>query len=534
MIGLLIRIRFQSLFAGLTRQGKTKNGKKTGKGTVALFVVLYLYVAVVLCGMMAFLFHSLAAPYHAFGLDWLYFAMAGMISLAMAIFGTVFTTQNQLYAAKDNDLLLSMPIKPSHILLSRMISLLAMNLLFVGLIMGTAMVVYATEVGTLALGIGMQILSIAALTLLAQAIACLLGWLLHLIMGKLNKSIASFVFMVLFLVVYFGVYSQANAILSSMVANGQEIAGSLQNWVWPIYAMGMGCTGNVLLGLALPLISVLAFGLVYWLLSKTFLRTATASHSAKRKKVDYSSVKAAGAGQALVRKELRRFVGTPVYLTNMGLGLIFVVALAAAGVIFRGKVLEILAEITEVLDPTPYLSMVICAMLMFMSSMNCISTPSVSLEGKNLWVLKSMPVSGKQILLAKLRFHILMTCPITVAAGLLLGVIYGCGPVGTLMCAVLPGLSCLFCGLLGLICGLQWARLDWINEAYPCKQSVSVMVVLFTMMLLPVVLGGVYFGPLSMLSPNGFLGLCGALLALLCGLMYWAVSTWGVKKWDAL
>lgn len=533
MIGALIRVRFQSLFAGLVKRGM-KNGKKAGKGMVALFIILYAYVAVVICGMMAFLFYSLAGPYHSLGLDWLYFSMAGLISLAMAVFGTVFTTQNQLYAAKDNDLLLAMPIKPGTILLSRMVSLLVMNLLFVGLIMGAAIVVYAVTVGFVGIGFCVQILSILAITLLAQAISCLLGWLLHLVTGKMNKSLASVLFMVAFLVVYFGVYTQANAILTSMVIHGFEIADSLQSWVWPIYALGMGCTGELLPGTAFIAICLVCFAGAYYLLSRTFLQTATASHSAKRKKVNLSTVKAGSKGQALIQKELRRFLGTPVYLTNMGIGLVFVPLLGICGVLFRSKLLEQFSDVLPVAELVPYFPLVITAMLMFMNAMNCISTPSVSLEGKSLWVLKSLPISGKDILKAKLRFHLLLTCPVTVFSGIVLSAAYGCDVAGIALTVSVSCLAALLSGLLGMVFGLQWARLDWINEAYPCKQSVAVGVVIFTMMLLPVGLGILYFSCLSMLSPNAFLAICGALLVVLCAGLYRLMVTWGVKKWNAL
>lgn len=53
------------------------------------------------------------------GLTWLYFAMAGTMALALSMLGSVFMTQAQLYDAKDNERLLSMPIPPKYILLTR-------------------------------------------------------------------------------------------------------------------------------------------------------------------------------------------------------------------------------------------------------------------------------------------------------------------------------------------------------------------------------------------------------------------------------
>ena len=70
-------------------------------------------MAGVLGGMFAMLAKILCAPLHAAGLGWLYFAMMGLIAVLLGAFGSVFTTYSTLYLAKDNDLLLSLPIPVS-------------------------------------------------------------------------------------------------------------------------------------------------------------------------------------------------------------------------------------------------------------------------------------------------------------------------------------------------------------------------------------------------------------------------------------
>ena len=531
MLKALLSVRFRALFAGMTKQGRQKK-KKQSIGMTVLFVVLYLYLAAVICGMMGLLFYSLAEPYHMAGLDWLYFAMAGTLGLGFAIVGSVFTTQSQLYDARDNDLLLAMPIPPGHILLSRMMPLLALNLLFSGIVMVPAMVVWAVFIRFSLPELLLQLLCLITVVLLAQAIACLLGWLLHLLLSKVNKAAASMIYMIAFLAAYFGIYSQAGNILSSMAVNGEAIAGALQNWVWPLYAMGQGCTGSVLHVLIFAAIGAAAFALVYRLLCVTFLRSATTRKSSRRRRLATKQFRSSDAGSAMVRKELRRFLGCPVYLTNMGLGLVFLVILAVAGVIFRNTLLEQLGELAILLKP--WFPLVICALLAFTASMICISTPSVSLEGKHLWILKSLPVSSREILLAKLKFHCMMATPVTFLAGLILAVTYGCGIADAVLCGAVPALLTIISGLLGLICDLKWTKLDWISEAYPCKQSVSVVIVMFSVMGAPVVFGALYGLIAEFISVTVFLALAALLLAGICFGLYRALTTWGIKKWEAL
>lgn len=530
MIKSLLSVRFRALFASMTAQGRKK--KKRSTGMVILFAILYLYLIAVVGGVMCLTFYSLAEPYHALGLDWLYFAIAGLMGLGLAVFGSVFATQSQLYDAKDNALLLSMPIPPKVILLSRMIPLLALNLLFAGIVIIPAMVMYAIFVRFSLGGILLQLLALLAVCVLAQAIACLLGWLLHLLLSKLNKSFASMLYMVVFLGLYFSVYSQAGNILQTIAASGSLIAEALQTWVWPLYAMGAGCLGDPLLMLAFIAITGLLFALVYWVLSVTFLRAATSSRgSRKKRKLDMSGIQVSSPLRAITVKELRKFLGCPVYLTNMGLGIILTAALPVCGLIFRNSVLEVLTLLDSTASLTPLL---ICAVLSFTVSTTCISTPAVSLEGKNIWILKSMPLTGKQILTGKLLLHIFLSVPITMLAGLILAIAYSCTAADILLSALIPGLLALLNGLLGMWAGLQWAKLDYISEAYPCKQSVSVLVVMFGMMGVPLVLGIGYAFLSQILSPTVFLVLCAAILAAACWGLYRVVMTWGIKKWNSL
>lgn len=46
-----------------------------------------------------------------------------------------------------------------------------------------------------------------------------------------------------------------------------------------------------------------------------------------------------------------------------------------------------------------------------LAAMNDITAPSISLEGKNIWLVQAFPVTGWQALRAKLHLHLLLTLP---------------------------------------------------------------------------------------------------------------------------
>ncbi len=228
--------------------------------------------------------------------------------------------------------------------------------------------------------------------------------------------------------------------------------------------------------------------------------------------MDYRGLRAGSVVHALMFKERKRFLGSPVYLTNMGLGLVMILALAVAGAIFREQVLEFLALIPGMSLLTP---LIICAFLGFLVSTACISTPSVSLEGKCIWILKSLPLSS--------RADSPGQAPVPQHAS---------GARG-------HGLRLDFWGCcvasLAWSAASRWARLDWLTEAHPCKQSVALVVTMLgqTALLLA---GGLLYGLLlrTIVTPTEFLALFTLLTALLCLVLYRALVTWGVGKWEAL
>lgn len=526
MIKALLKIRLRGLFHSMSQRA----GKKRSTGMTVLLGLLFLYAGGAFCVLFGMMFFSLT-PYCDAGLNWLYFTIAYTMALALSIFGSVFTAQSQLYDAKDNELLLSMPIPPRLILLSRMAVLFGLNLLFSVLVLAPAGVVYGMYTEFTALGLVSFLLCGLTVPLVALALECFLGWLLHLLLSRLNNRAAiSFLFMILFLAVYFGIYSQAGKLMETMINNADVIAGVFRIWIWPLYAMGIAAAGQILYLPVCLLIAGGIFALAYWILAATFLKSVTDRRGSRRKIKKIGKMQAGSAGKALRFKELRRFLTSPIYLTNMGLGPVMTAAAAVAGIIFRKEILEFfrLFPNGDALRPAG-----IALVLGLLAGMSCISAPSVSLEGKNLWILKSMPLTGRQVLDAKLGFHCLLTIPVTALAGAVLAVALGCGLWGTLLAVFLPCLACLLCGILGLIFNLLFPKFDWINPAGPCKQSAAVMLTMFLMwgaVLIPLFLY-IFLSPL--LGAIGCLLLFAVLLSLLNGGLLLCLRTWGAKRFES-
>ena len=113
MLMTLIKIRLQGI---LLRQTKSSKKKGNSIGKLILFGLLFAYVGVVFIGMFGMLFYSLIEPFSMMGIEWLYFALMALFIILLCFIGSIFLTHHEIYEAKDNELLLAMPIKNSDIL----------------------------------------------------------------------------------------------------------------------------------------------------------------------------------------------------------------------------------------------------------------------------------------------------------------------------------------------------------------------------------------------------------------------------------
>ena len=124
------------------------------------------------------------------GFAWLYFSIAPLTAIVLCFIGSVFLTKAQLFDAQDNELLMSMPIPPGYILLSRIAMLLVLNYIFQLFILVPAGIVYYMNYTVTAVGIVFFIIDFLFLPLIPLTLSCIFGWLLAVISERVrNKSL---------------------------------------------------------------------------------------------------------------------------------------------------------------------------------------------------------------------------------------------------------------------------------------------------------------------------------------------------------
>ncbi len=486
----LMRVRLASFRQMYLGKNKTKSGKERNK--TLILAVLLIYVTVTFGFMFVGNFSMMAEAFHAQQLDWVYFAVWAVLDFAVMFVGTVFTAKTQLYEAKDNDLLLAMPIKPRDILISRLFMIWVINSFINLIISAAAGLMWVVRYPVSPVGVAAFLLIALVLPLFSLALSALFGFLISLATRRVrNKSIVTTVFSLLFLVAYMYVINRSTVWIQSLSYAGGYVAEALQP-VFLLRWIGQAVAAGDAKYLALTLVCLLVpFALAFVILDRTFFRNITTVRSAERKELKEKEYGVEKVSSALFKKEAARFVSSSGYMLNAGFGAVMEIA-AGVLVLVKRDFIESFFQGGNV--PPEYLFPMLVTGLCLMASMTDISAPSVSLEGKSLWIVRAAPVGAADVLRAKLKFHCAVSGVATLIAAVLICVAVNATPAQWALGVVLPLLFVAFEGLLGLLCNLKYPNLDWENENQAVKTGMAVFIAMFGAMGAVFVLGGVWFG----------------------------------------
>ncbi|MBQ6539502.1 MAG: hypothetical protein IJL71_00560 [Oscillospiraceae bacterium] len=533
MLKHLLYINLRSLFFGSTTSGIADVRKRKPYRTV-LIAILLLYAFGVFAVLLGSIFWSIYEPYHMAGLDWFYFGFAGMLSFGLCFIFSIFATKSQLYEAGDNEFLLSMPIKPLTILSSRIVSLLLLNYLYSAIVMIPAFVVYLILEHLSIPGIIIFIIVFLTLPLLSLALSCLFGWLLALATSKMrNKNIFTMVLSLGFLAAYFYFYSHMTQYIQSLTENSETIARAVQKAAFPVYHMGNAIANASIPSLLLFLLTaIVPFAAVMYILSRSFLSITTENKGTAKVEYVEKRLKASGSSFALFKKDLAHFVSSPIYMMNGALGSVLVVALPVIALFNK----SFMGDFSGALEGIGISAGLVAAAFVAMCvSPNMVSAPSVSLEGKTLWICRTLPVPSRSILLSKAALHFAVTEPAVIIAVIIFGIILKPGIGEFLLMLLFPTAFTAFAALLGVTVNLRFPKFDWVSEAQVIKQGASVLVTMLITMGaigLPIILYAVLLAPWFPLAV--FMLIITVIYIIAAVLLYFYLIGSGSRRFESL
>lgn len=467
----LFRKQLQEQGAFLVRSASTGR-HRTRAGRLA-FGALYGGIVLLVMGS----FFSLAWPLGELllpaGQEALYFLTMELLALAVGVFAGAFSSYGSLFQARDNDLLLAMPIPPWMLFAVRMSGLYATCLFYLLLLWVPAEVVYglhaASPLGGLLSAAPMALVLAGAATLLAA----LLGWVVALCTARAaHKTLVTVAATLGLAVVYDLAYQRGMAQLEPML--GQAALGENNTALTGAGRfLGRAACGEPLLLLVLTVGIVLLCAALGRALSGPYLTLMTTRRGAV-KRTRARLARRSSLRRTLLRRELLHLGSSASYLLNCAMGSLALLLLSGA-MEYKADALRALAARL----PARELGVVLLTFtVVLVAGMNLLTVPSVSLEGEQLWQLQSLPVTPWQVLRAKLDLHLLVTLPpalLCLACGL---VLLRAPWTSVLLAGLLVALDVVFTAAAGLMLGVTMPRFHWTSEMAVIKQNPSVLLAL--------------------------------------------------------
>lgn len=490
MLKALINKQLTEIFRNFFFDQK-KNRARSKAASIGMIIGLFILLYAVVGGMFGFYAYNLV-PIASAGFGWLYYLIFGGVGLFFGVFGSVFNTYSGLYLAKDNDLLLSMPIPPIKIVTARTFSVFVMGLMYSSMITLPVTVINYIFVPQTVLSVIGSIAMILSVALLVFVLSCLLGWVIAKIAVKLKgRGYITVIISLVFVVLYYILYFKAADIVQGIITNAALYGESIKGNAYPFYLFGSMGEGNVLaiaifFGAALVLAA-----LAMYVLSRTFIKVATSLKSEPTASGKSKNIAQKSIFSTLLSKEYTRFKTCSTYMLNCSLGTLL---LPALGVFILVKTDLVKTLVSSIFTALPGAEIVMfCLLICFIAATNAVTAPSVSLEGKTLWMMRSLPIDSREPLLAKLTLHLILTVPSVLICSVCAAIAVKPGALGTVLIIVFPIVFTVMNAALGLIIGILKPNLNWTREIVPIKQSACIIIYLIASFATVAVPALIYF-----------------------------------------
>jgi ABC-2 type transport system permease protein len=474
-LAILLKNNFNVMIGNLFSKKKTRKIKPS----VGIFVALFL-------GFLAL--SSLQAYSQFFGLAPLGLTKLPLLNGVMITFLILVIYVSMKVTAKpktnDTDLLLSLPIKKSTVALSKVLSRYLFDFLVAFLLLVPYITFYLIYEG-FSLPILFGGLSVVILIpLLSVGLNYILDFVVTHLFNKTKYSLilkSAFAFIIFaFSMVFFVI-----AMPSFSTLDPAQVDTFIRKFGPLSWFLNFILTQNFVSLLSILAITVLPFMLGVALYTKNLGKTF-ATYQTKQTELVFLNSK--GVLNSLIKKELRAYFYTPIYVLNTIIGPVFMIGFT---VFIAIKGASGLSQMLGATVPQEMLFAMLTLAFCFFMAVTLISPSAISLEGKQLWILKSTPSSEHKILFSKAFPNIILTVPVIIISAIVLSITLKFNLLQAVLFAVIPSLMALSISFGGLLINLLFPKLDWVEETQVVKQSLSIgvaMLAAFMLAALPVAL----------------------------------------------
>lgn len=402
----------------------------------------------------------------------------------------IYKASNLLFNCRDDNLMFSLPVKKSTVLFVRVFKFYVFEILYNSIFLAPAMVAYVRYAGISTSFVAISLLALILLPIIPIVISCFIGGIISASSSKFKfKNIAQILITTVFLLVVLYVSFNLQNFIKDIVQNATSINDVITKLYYPAGAYVKLITDfNVKDLIVFIAIHALLFTVTVMLLGKVYFRINSRVKTVKTGKTNTKyNIKTNTPMKALIKKELRKFISSPVFVTNAAFGLVFYVAGCILITIkFESTVQMLVSQGINITveQIKGFIPVVQFGLVCFASLMSSITCSMISLDGKTFNVLKSLPVKPYKIIMSKVYTAVLIMMPFIIIGDIImfLNFEFNILEIAIILIAsiVLPFVS----ELIGIIVNLKYPKMDAENDTQIVKQSMSSMIAVFAGMIL--------------------------------------------------
>lgn len=467
----LTRLGLYSLFH-INELRYIKDKKK--KQRFILMGIVWMILALILIFYMAVLSFSYIRIGLGDVLPMYFYTAASMIIL----FFSLFKVGDTMFSIKSYEIQASWPVSAAAVIVSRFVLMYLTNLLFSFVVMLPGMGIYGWVMRPAISFYIYGVLGLLFLPILPLCIALIFGAVIQAIGARMkHKGVGIALLTLIFGIALMGVSMFFSWNAESMDMRQLEnmallVTDTLKKMYPPAWIYGRAVVKGEfsgMIGLCAVSAAILA-GFVF-ILKKYFidicglLNTASAKNNYKLESQRKNSVM-----KALWQRELRRYFASGIYISNTMFGYIFMVIASAALLIYTPGKFETMIGMSGLVNRVWPL------ILGFMPAMMPTTACSISMEGKNLWRLQSLPLDDRKIYDAKILLNLSLAAPFYILAVILSIIALHPGLIDGLFILCVPAAYILFSAVAGLSANMALPLLQWESEVQVVKQSGAALI----------------------------------------------------------
>ncbi len=477
---------------------KYTKDKKKKKRVIANYVGLVCLYAMLIGYSVA-----MCLGYGAYGLTDSIPVMNGIVISLLAFLFTFFKTNGYLFNFKEYDMLMSLPFEASTVAASKFLYMYIKSLPWYMSIAIATLIGYSVYAHPIVIVYPLWVALSLILPVIPMLASAFLGFLIARFSAGFKKNnivqtILTFIFVIFCFSIRFIVEDifMADKVGSTLETISEATGRTASVYLpigWFVGAVTKCRISDILLLIG---VSLVLFAGVFYVVGRSYrnINSALKSHAAARNYKMTAQKKRSVVG-AIAFKEFKRLTGSTTYMVNGAMGEILAALLGIVTLIFGfDKIMRVVVHDAHI--DSAIIQPAIPFIIYFCVGMVATTVCSPSLEGKNYWIVQSLPISKKTLYQGKMLFNMYLSVPFMLFGILCMGISTGAPIPELILYLILGVVLCGFSTAWGCVCGIKHMRLDWENEVEVIKQGSGVaiymlpnMFVVMGLIVLNVVIG---------------------------------------------